>query len=62
MSALVFVDSNVLVYWADGSDPVKQRRASLWIEELWKSRSGRVSFQVLQEFFFATTKRKPEAG
>ena len=60
MSALVFVDSNVLVYWADGSDPVKQRRASLWIEELWKSRSGRGSFQVLQEFFFATTKRKPE--
>ncbi len=60
MSALVFVDSNVLVYWADGSDPVKQRRASFWIEELWKSRSGRVSFQVLQEFFFASTKRRPE--
>jgi predicted nucleic acid-binding protein len=44
----------------DGSDPEKQQTASLWIEELWKSRAGRVSFQVLQEFFFAATKRRPE--
>lgn len=61
MIAPVFVDSNVFVYWVDGGDPAKQQRASLWIEELWKSRSGRISFQVLQEFFFAATKRKPEA-
>ncbi len=61
MSAPAFVDSNVFVYWVDGSDPVKQQRASLWLEELWKTRSGRVSFQVLQEFFFAATKRKPDA-
>ncbi|MGB9029524.1 MAG: PIN domain-containing protein [Acidobacteriaceae bacterium] len=60
MSAPAFVDSNVLVYWVDGTDPAKQQRASLWIEELWKNRSGRISFQVLQEFFFAATKRKPE--
>jgi predicted nucleic acid-binding protein len=60
MNAPVFVDSNVLVYWVDGSDPAKQQRASLWIEELWKNRSGRISFQVLQEFFFASTKRRPD--
>jgi predicted nucleic acid-binding protein len=60
MSAPAFVDSNVLVYWVDGSDPVKQQRASLWVEELWKGRSGRISFQVLQEFFYAATKKKPE--
>ncbi|MGC2298993.1 MAG: PIN domain-containing protein [Acidobacteriaceae bacterium] len=60
MNALAFVDSNVLVYWVDGSDPAKQQRASLWIGELWKDRSGRISFQVLQEFFFAATKRRPE--
>jgi predicted nucleic acid-binding protein len=60
MSAPVFVDSNVLIYWVDGGDPAKQQRASLWIEELWKDRSGRISFQVFQEFFFAATKRKPE--
>jgi predicted nucleic acid-binding protein len=60
MSEPVFVDTNVLVYWVDGSDPVKQRKAALWIEELWKTRNGRVSFQVLQEFFFASTKRNPD--
>src|ERR1700691_1168393 len=60
MTAPVFVDSNVFVYWVDGGNTAKQQRASLWIEELWKSRSGRISFQVLQEFFFAATKRKPE--
>jgi predicted nucleic acid-binding protein len=60
MSALVFVDSNVLVYWVDGSELEKQRMASAWIEELWRKRCGRLSFQVLQEFFHATTKRRPE--
>ncbi|HZZ39464.1 MAG TPA: PIN domain-containing protein [Acidobacteriaceae bacterium] len=60
MSAPVFVDSNVLIYWVDGDDPEKQRIAALWIEELWRSRSGRISFQVLQEFFYAATRRKPD--
>jgi predicted nucleic acid-binding protein len=60
MNAPAFVDTNVFVYWVDGSDPAKQQRASLWIEELWKTRSGRISFQVLQEFFLASTKRRPE--
>lgn len=61
MNAPVFVDTNVFVYWVDESDPAKQKRASLWLEQLWKNRSGRVSFQVLQEFFVAATKRKPDA-
>jgi len=61
MNAAVFVDTNVLVYWVDGSDPLKQQKAALWIEQLWKNRTGRVSFQVLQEFFFAATKRKPRS-
>jgi predicted nucleic acid-binding protein len=60
MNAPVFADSNVFIYWLDAIDPAKQKRASLWIEELWKSRSGRVSFQVLQECFVALTRRNPE--
>lgn len=62
MSEPVFVDSNVFVYWIDGGDPAKQQKAADWIEALWKSRSGRISFQVLQEFFSAATRRKPEAA
>jgi predicted nucleic acid-binding protein len=59
MNAPVFADSNVFIYWLDAVDPAKQQRASLWIEELWKTRSGRVSFQVLQECFVALTRRNP---
>lgn len=59
MNAPIFVDTNVFVYWVDGSDRTKQQKAAAWIEHLWKARTGRVSFQVLQEFFFAATRRKP---
>lgn len=62
MSGPVFVDSNVFVYWVDGGDREKQQKAGRWIGALWQSRSGRVSFQVLQEFFFASTRRKPEVA
>lgn len=57
MSGDVFVDSNVLVYARDASEPEKQRRAAAWMEHLWRSRSGRLSFQVLQEFYTTVTDR-----
>ncbi len=44
----VFVDANVLVYARDSSEVEKQRRrASAWVDELWRRRSGRLSTQVL---------------
>ena len=51
MAADVFVDSNVLVYARDTSEPEKQKKALAWIECLWSSGAGRLSFQVLQEFY-----------
>lgn len=51
----VFVDTNVLVYCRDASEPVKQPRAMAWLEELWHSRRGRLSWQVLQEFYVTVT-------
>ncbi len=57
MTAPVFVDTNVLVYRHDGTDPVKQARAEEWYEFLWRLRLGRLSFQVLQELY-ATLSRK----
>jgi predicted nucleic acid-binding protein len=50
MSALVFVDTNVLIYALDKADPVKPLAARAWREALWRSGRGRVSFQVLLEF------------
>lgn len=55
MNAKVFVDTNVLVNCRDASEPEKQRRAAAWMVALWKSRTGRLSFQVLQEFYITVT-------
>jgi predicted nucleic acid-binding protein len=51
----VFVDTNVLVYARDLTEPEKQQRAAEWLEHLWRSRTGRLSYQVLQEFYVALT-------
>ncbi|MGH9496319.1 MAG: PIN domain-containing protein [Candidatus Sulfotelmatobacter sp.] len=61
MTAPVFVDTNVLIYAMDEGNPAKQRSAQLWRTELWKSRLGRVSFQVLQEFYSNVFRRWPGA-
>jgi predicted nucleic acid-binding protein len=53
----VFVDTNVLVYARDAGETVKQPQARAWLEHLWRTRSGRVSFQVLQEFYVTVTKK-----
>jgi len=56
----VFVDSNVLVYVRDSAHRDKQRQAEAWMAELWRSRRGRVSTQVLSEFYVnATQKLRP---
>ena len=51
MTALVFVDTNVLLYALDERDAEKQKAAKAWREEVWKNGRGRTSFQVLQECY-----------
>jgi predicted nucleic acid-binding protein len=53
----VFVDANVLVYFRDASEARKQQRASEWMAWLWETRRGRVSFQVLHEFYVTVTQK-----
>jgi predicted nucleic acid-binding protein len=55
MNVKVFVDTNVLVYARDASEPEKQVRAADWMATLWERRAGRVSYQVLQEFYVTVT-------
>jgi predicted nucleic acid-binding protein len=62
MTELVFVDTNVLIYALDTVDPRKQEAAQTWRAALWKSRRGRISFQVLQEFYVKATKKWPASG
>jgi predicted nucleic acid-binding protein len=47
--APVFVDTNVLVYARDDTDPAKHEKARAWMEQLWTSATGRISVQVLEE-------------
>ena len=53
----VFVDSNVLVYARDASQPAKQPAAANWLDHLWRTRTGRLSTQVLSEFFVTVTRK-----
>lgn len=52
-----FVDTNVLVYAFDASAGAKHDRARTLVEELWASRTGCVSVQVLQELFVVLTRQ-----
>ena len=51
------VDTNVFVYARDTRDPGKQQQARAWIEHLWSSREGRLSAQVLNEYYVTVTGR-----
>jgi predicted nucleic acid-binding protein len=60
MNGNIFVDTNVLVYSRDASKLDKQTRASEWISHLWKSGTGRLSVQVIAEYYAVVTgKLKP---
>lgn len=57
MSGSVFVDTNVLVYARDASESGKQPRAAEWMQRLWQERTGRMSMQVLQEYYVVVTQK-----
>jgi len=59
MTAPVFVDTNVFIYALDKADPRKHQSAQMWKAELWKSRRGRISFQVIHEFYARTIQKWP---
>ncbi len=56
MSDLYFVDSNVFVYRHDRDETLKQARAAEVLRLLWQGRCGRLSVQVLNEFYAVATR------
>jgi predicted nucleic acid-binding protein len=54
---LTFVDTNVLVHAHDGSETLKRPVAQALLEELWASRTGALSTQILQEFYVVATRK-----
>jgi predicted nucleic acid-binding protein len=57
MSDVVFVDTNILVYAYDADAGVKRDRAIEKLRQLWETDTGRVSVQVLQEFYVNVTRK-----
>lgn len=57
MSAKCFLDTNILMYAHDAATGVKHERALRLVEELWSSRAGVLSTQVLQEFCFSLRRK-----
>ena len=57
MTAPCFVDTNVLVYARDAAEAVKGPRARAWLEHLWRTRGGRLSYQVLGEYYVTVTQK-----
>jgi len=61
MTANVFVDTNVFIYAVDQADLKKQLAAQAWRAWLWETNRGRISFQVLHEFYVNAIKKQPSA-
>lgn len=57
MSAKTFVDTNVLLYAHDLDAGGKHLAAKALLRELWMSRTGVLSTQVLQEFYVNVTRK-----
>src|SRR2546429_9590006 len=57
MSDVVFVDTNILIYAHDVDAGAKRSRAAEKLRQLWESGAGRLSVQVLQEFYVNVTQK-----
>ena len=57
MTGTAFVDTNVLVYCRDLTEPDKQPLAEAWLAHLWNERAGRLSAQVLNEYYVTVTRK-----
>lgn len=57
MKDSVFVDTNILVYARDTSEPEKQAVAENLLKHLFEQRIGRISAQVLNEYYVTVTQK-----
>ncbi|MCF6193295.1 MAG: PIN domain-containing protein [Kangiellaceae bacterium] len=57
MNGKIFVDTNIFVYSRDSSEIEKQPKAQKWLEFLWKTENGRLSAQVMNEYYVTVTQK-----
>ena len=61
MSKPIFVDTPVLMCCVDDQDTTKRDQARRWIAACWQRRCGRLSQQVLNEFYLQARQKYPSA-
>lgn len=54
-----FVDTNILVYAHDLDASAKHKTAQTLLAGLWENETGRISIQVLHEFYVTVTRKIP---
>ncbi len=59
MNGKTFVDTNILLYAHDRDAGAKYRQARAILEDLWESRTGVLSTQVLEELYVNVTRKIP---
>jgi predicted nucleic acid-binding protein len=52
-----FVDSNLPLYYVDPTDKKKRAHATDWLNHLWMAGAGRLSWQVLHEFYWNAVRK-----
>lgn len=57
----VFVDTDVLLCAVDDADPARRDQCRAWLAACWTRRCGRVSVQVLSEFYRRARRHFPTA-
>ena len=57
MKGNCFVDTNIFVYFRDASEPEKQETAAQLLTQLWENQTGRISFQILNEYYVVVTRK-----
>lgn len=57
MTNPVFVDTNILLYCFDSRDGEKRSSAQAWVACCWRLQCGRISTQVLNEFYSNARKK-----
>lgn len=53
----IFVDTTVLVHADDAADTQRRQQVRDWLAYLWRARAGRISTQVLSEYYVCVTQR-----
>ena len=57
MSDKIFVDTNIMIYAHDLDAGPKYKIASDLLQDLWETKKGIISIQVLQEFYVNITRK-----